>query len=295
MRGQVIATFSRRMRVRLDSGETIEARIRGKRLRPVCGDFVALEPISGESDWLIVGLEDRRNALTRPNRRGDTEVLAANLDRLVVVAAGTPVADWFIVDRYLCAAELMSVDAMIVYNKADLLGADADRTEIDAIVADYRRIGYPVLFTSAESLQGIDELGRELESGTSILVGQSGVGKSSLVNRLLEDTVQKTAALSTKHREGRHTTVNSVMLTLRSGGRVIDSPGVRDYAPAIAAPGDVAEGFPEIKRLSHHCRFKDCRHLREPDCAVRAGVGEAVSERRYASYRRLLNLARKLS
>ena len=109
--GQVIATFSRRMRVRLAGGEAVEARIRGKRLRPVCGDFVTLEPISGESDWLISAIDNRRNALTRPNRRGDTEVLAANLDRLVVVAAGTPAADWFIVDRYLCAAELMPVDA----------------------------------------------------------------------------------------------------------------------------------------------------------------------------------------
>lgn len=294
MRGQVIATYSRRMRVRLADGSAAEARIRGKRLRPVCGDFVALEPISGESDWLISTIEERRNALTRPNRRGDTEVLAANLDRLVVVAAATPAADWFVVDRYLSAAELMPVPATIVYNKVDLLEPDADRSDLDAVVADYRRIGYPVLFASAESMQGIAELERELGSGTSILVGQSGVGKSSLVNRLLDETVQKTAALSTKHREGRHTTVNSVMLTLRSGGRVIDSPGVRDYAPAIAAPGEVAEGFLEIRRLGHDCRFKDCRHVREPNCAVRSGVERgAVSDRRYASYRRLLNLARK--
>lgn len=284
------------MRVRLADGEAVEARIRGKRLRPVCGDFVALEPIAGESDWLISAIEDRRNALTRPNRRGDTEVLAANLDRLVVVAAATPAADWFVVDRYLCAAELMPVSAVVVYNKVDLPEPDADRSELDAVVADYRRIGYPVLFTSAESLDGVAKLGHELASGTSILVGQSGVGKSSLVNRLLDETVRKTAALSTKHREGRHTTVNSVMLTLRSGGRVIDSPGVRDYAPAIAAAGDVAAGFPEIRRLGCDCRFKDCRHLREPDCAVRTGVDQhAVSERRYASYRRLLNLAQKQS
>lgn len=280
------------MRVRLDNDEAVEARIRGKRLRPVCGDMVTLAPLAGESDWLISAIEDRRNALTRPNRRGDTEVLAANLDRLVVVAAGTPTADWFIVDRYLSAAELMQVEAVVVYNKVDLLAPDADRSELDAVVADYRRIGYPVVLTSAESMQGIAELERALTAGTSILVGQSGVGKSSLVNRLLDDTVQKTAALSTKHREGRHTTVNSVMLTLRSGGRVIDSPGVRDYAPAVASLGDVADGFREIRELSRDCRFKDCRHVQEPGCAVRAGVGSAVSERRYTSYRRSLNLAR---
>ena len=280
------------MRVRLDSGEAVEARIRGKRLRPVCGDFVTLAPLAGESDWLITAVEERQNALTRPNRRGDAEVLAANLDRLVVVAAGTPAADWFIVDRYLSAAELMSVPAVVVYNKIDLLEPDADRSELDAVVADYRRIGYPVLLTSAESMQGIAELERALAAGTSILVGQSGVGKSSLINRLLDDAVPKTAALSTKHREGRHTTVNSVMLALRSDGRVIDSPGVRDYAPAVASLRDVADGFREIRELGRECRFKDCRHVQEPGCAVRAGIGSALSERRYASYRRSLNLAR---
>ena len=115
----VIATFSRRMRVRLDDGNEVDARIKGKRLRPVCGDRVQVEPIDKEDDRLITGIEERRNELSRPNMRGQVEVLAANLDYLIVVAAAEPRPDWFIVDRYLCAAELMGIDAGVVFNKTD--------------------------------------------------------------------------------------------------------------------------------------------------------------------------------
>lgn len=281
------------MGLRLDNGDAVDARIKGKRLKPVCGDVVQAEPIDNESDWLITSIDPRRNELNRPNMRGQVEVLAANLDALVVVAAVSPLPDWFIVDRYLCSAELMGAEAIVVFNKVDLLeGHDIEIPELQ----EYRDIGIEVLECSAENGQGVAELRRLLAEKCAIIVGQSGVGKSSLINELVAVSNQRTADISAKTGEGRHTTVNSVMIPLLKGGAVIDSPGVRDYAPALADSADAAAGFREIAKAAQSCRFANCRHLREPGCAVKAGVDdESISYRRYESFKRVVNLTEKLS
>jgi ribosome biogenesis GTPase len=239
----VIATFSQRMRLRLDDDSEVVGRLKGKKMRPVCGDEVMAEPIENEPEWLITDILPRRNELSRPDRRGRAEVLAANIDLVTVVSTDAPATDWFIVDRYLAAAELIDVPALVVFNKTDL-----------------------------------------------------GAGKSSLINFLVKDADQQTARLSQSTGEGRHTTVNSVMWSLPGGGALIDSPGVRDYAPAIDALDLVARGFREIEDQAQTCRFANCRHLREPDCAVKTAVESGdISARRYESYRRLLALAEKLA
>ena len=222
----VIATYSRRMRLQLPDGDLVDARIKGKKLKPVCGDRVSATPIENESDWLITAIDERDNALQRPNMRGQVEVLAANIDLLVVVAAGSPVADWFIVDRYLCAAESMRIPAVVVYNKTDLDMQD-DRSLAE--FQEYEQIGYPSLRCSAKNDSNLDELLDLLGSKISIIVGQSGVGKSTIINKLTSAAQQRTGEVSGKSGEGRHTTVNSVMLSLPNGGSVIDSPGVRQY------------------------------------------------------------------
>ena len=287
----VIATFSRRMRLRLDDGSEVNARIKGKRIKPVCGDKVDAEPIDNESDWLITNIAERRNELTRPNMRGQVEVLAANLDYLVVVAAAEPKADWFIVDRYLCAAELMGIGACVVFNKSDL-GTSSALYELDT----YFDIGYDVVSCSALTGEGLDNVRTLLASHCAIIVGQSGVGKSSIINSLVGDNVQKTSEISEKSREGRHTTVNSAMIPLPDGGSIIDSPGVRDYAPALESSTIASLGFREIRDAAQECRFANCRHLREPGCAVkdRSEAG-TISPRRYESYKRIVNLTEQLS
>jgi ribosome biogenesis GTPase len=288
----VTATYSRRMRLRLASSEEVDARIKGKRLRPVCGDRVTAEPINDESDWLITAIHERDNALCRPNMRGKTEVLAANVELLLVVAAGEPRADWFIVDRYLSAAENLQIPSAIVYNKIDL---DGDGTDLDMVLQEYRRADYQTICCSAKTGDGISQLGDLVRGKTAIIVGQSGVGKSSIINALLGDRQQRTAEISGKTGEGRHTTVNSMMLSMPDGGAIIDSPGVRDYAPVLESAPQVIQGFREIEKAGHECRFANCRHLREPGCAVKSAVeNEAISERRYESYRRLLALTEKL-
>jgi ribosome biogenesis GTPase len=286
----VIGTYSRRMRLRLADGREVDARIRGKRLKPVCGDRVTAEAIPDEPEWLVTAIRDRDNALTRPNVRGQTEVLAANIDLLVVVAASPPAPDWFVVDRYLCAAEDMGVPAAVAFNKSDLRDSEVPGLQ------DYEAIGYPAASCSAQTGEGIERLRAIIHGNTAIIVGQSGVGKSSLINRLAGDARLRTGEVSERSGEGRHTTVNSTMLELPGGGAVIDSPGVRDYAPALESETRVIRGFRELERAGHDCRFANCRHLREPGCAVKAAVADGrISARRYESYKRLLALTTKLT
>ena len=284
----VVATYSRRMRLQLANGEQVDSRIKGKKLKPVCGDRVLAEPIENESDWLITEILDRSNVLNRPDSSGKVEILAANIEMLVVVAAASPDADWFVVDRYLCAAENMGVKSIVLFNKSDVGKADSN-------FYDYEVIGYDTIRCSAKSGENIGQVASTLRDQTAIIVGQSGVGKSSIINSLLGEKSLRTAEISGKTREGRHTTVNSEMLGLPGGGTVIDSPGVRDYAPALADAGQVLRGFREIDEAGQDCRFANCRHLREPGCAAKAAVESgAISARRYESYRRLLALTEKL-
>lgn len=288
----VIATYSRRMRLQFADGEQAFAKIKGKKLRPVCGDRVNAEAIPGEKDWLITSIKDRVNELTRPNMRGKTEVLAANLDLVVVVAAASPNPDWFIVDRYLCAAENMQAAAAVVYNKTDLGSAE----QMNDVLENYRQLSYPSIACSATMDDNLDPLAELLEKHTAIIVGQSGVGKSSLINRLSADFNLKTAAVSTKSGEGRHTTVNSTMMFLPNGGAVIDSPGVRDYAPALQTADQVIAGYRDVREFGGDCRFANCRHLREPDCAVKQAVDNGeIDSRRYESYRRTLALTEDIN
>ena len=289
----VIATYSRRMRLLLPDGEHVDARIKGKQLRPVCGDRVVAAPIDQEGDWLITAIIDRDNELGRPNKRGQTEILAANVQLLVVLTAATPKPDWFIVDRYLCAAANMGISGAVVYNKIDL---EIDRGDAAAVLQDYDVIGYPTLRCSAQTGAGLDELRALLAAKTAIIVGQSGVGKSSIINALVGNQALPTAAISEKRGEGKHTTVTSMMLDLPGGGSVIDSPGVRDYAPALASVQQVSQGFLEIEASRSRCRFANCRHIREPGCAVKQDVEDGrISARRYESYKRLLNTTERLA
>ncbi|HEY5655761.1 MAG TPA: ribosome small subunit-dependent GTPase A [Woeseiaceae bacterium] len=289
----VIATFSRRMLLRLENGKDQFARVKGKRLRPVCGDRVISRPIDNEPELLITDILPRSNELTRPDSRGRPEVLAANLSCLAIVVSAKPEPDWFITDRYLCAAELIGAHAAVIFNKIDI---EPPNEQSRRVLGEYRDLGYAVFECSAKQELQLEPISDFLAAHTAILVGQSGVGKSSMINRLLGEARLKTASISDSSGEGKHTTVNSAMLFLPSGGKVIDSPGVRDFAPAIEQPESVVHGFREISLAGQHCRFANCRHLQEPGCAVKDAVDDGqISDRRYRSFRRLLTLTRQFS
>lgn len=263
----------------------------GRKLRAVCGDHVTWSRPADDSDGLVTRIEDRHSELTRPSRRGTTEVLAANLTQVVVVAAPRPDPDPFLVDRYLAAAELMGASACVAYNKLDL---DPDCSAMD--LAEFSAIDYPVIPVSAKSGEGLDRLREIFREQTSILVGHSGVGKSSLLNALIPGVDADTAALSDASGEGRHTTTASALHRLPSGGELIDSPGVRDYAPSVIPTREVARGFREIVAREHGCRFSDCIHLDEPGCAVKRAVESCeIAPRRYESYRRLVRLMERIA
>ncbi|MEO1595281.1 MAG: ribosome small subunit-dependent GTPase A [Pseudomonadota bacterium] len=265
-----------------------QARARGKRLRPVAGDRVMASPLANEDDWLIESLLPRDNELARPDSRGRREILAANVSLMIVVVAPEPAPDFYIVDRYLAAARLMPCEAAIVWNKSDL-------GDFPEALATYAALDYPVLACSARGDSGIGELAKLLQAHTGILVGQSGVGKSSLINALVGDARQRIAAVSESSREGRHTTVTAALIRTDAGLAVIDSPGVRDYAPSIESLRDVGAGFVEIAHYAQQCRFADCQHRAEPGCAVKEAVASGqIDARRYDSYRRLRQLTEQL-
>jgi ribosome biogenesis GTPase / thiamine phosphate phosphatase len=288
---RVIESFGRRAIVRSADGATAAAELFGKRISVVCGDNVRMQP-SGHGDApRIVEVLPRRTLLARTDSRGRTEELAANVDALLVLMAPEPASDPYIVDRYLAGAAYASLNCAIVINKSDLPLPES----LSVAVAEYRSAGYEILEASARTGAGVDAIKQVIGNRVAMFVGQSGVGKSTLTNALVPASLQRTRELSESTGEGRHTTVSSVMFSTDSGGELIDSPGVRDYAPTPIADASVQVGWPEILSIAPECRFNDCLHLREPGCAVSAAVAAGtVARRRYESYKRLLNLMRGL-
>ncbi len=289
-KGRIAASFGRRVVVEDHAGKRHPAMLAKRRLKVVCGDRVCWRTAPGGDAEVIERLE-RENALTRPDSRGRTETLAANLTAVAVVCSPRPAADLFIIDRYLAAAEHMGVRGLVVMNKNDLDGA----ADLAGRLAAYRPVGYPVVSVSARDRRGIESLAAALAGETAILVGQSGVGKSSLINTLCPDAQMDTAALSDASDEGRHTTTASVLHPLPGHGALIDSPGVRDYAPGLCPRNEVQHGFREFRGPAASCRFGNCMHLQEPVCEVKAAVeAGAIDPRRYESYRRLVRLVDQL-
>jgi ribosome biogenesis GTPase len=250
----------------------------------VCGDEVRCRVDPQHEEVHVIEVLPRRNALWRATARGGAEPVVANLTRLLVVLAPLPLPDFFVIDRYLCAATAAGVPATLIVNKSDL-GIDAALgAELDA----YAAAGFAALACSAASGAGMPQLLVALGPGMrAALVGQSGVGKSSLVRHLLPQAQVAVGEL-VRAEEGRHTTTAARLFDLPHGAALIDSPGVRDFAPAVSALDERTLGFPEVARLAAGCRFSDCRHLREPGCAVRAAAEDGSwHARRYESYRRL--------
>lgn len=290
--GRVIASHGRHLLVESAAHARIACELFGRKLEAVCGDEVRWLPTDRAGCGIVVERAPRRTSLARADSRGRSEVIVANLTQLVVVCAGLPRPDFFITDRYLVAAEAAGLASMVVLNKADLAESQAAAAEVGC----YATIGFATLECSAVSGLGIDELRHRLVGHVSIFVGQSGVGKSSIANRLMPGLNAETAELSRATVEGRHVTSVATLHHLPSGGDLIDSPGVRDFAPAVGHLSDPIVGFPEMRQPSTRCRFADCRHLREPDCGVKGAVETgAISARRYESFRRLARLHERLS
>lgn len=297
--GLVIKNTGSSYVVRLQNGQEIPCRIKGnfrikgiRSTNPVAvGDRVEVSKSADDADY-ITAITPRRNYIIRraSNLSKESHILASNLDRAALVATiKDPVTPTTFIDRFLATAEAYNVPAMVIINKCDLWNQD-DRELAQAIAYLYRSIGYPVFIVSAETGEGLDELRLEMADKVTLMAGNSGVGKSSLINALVPGANLKTGKISDIHHTGMHTTTFSEMIHIPSGGEIIDVPGVKGFGTIDFAEDEVSHFFPEIFRKGAECRYSDCRHTGEPGCAVIPAVENSeISQSRYASYLSILD------
>lgn len=294
LRGLVVKNLGSRFQVLPDgASDVVEARVKGnfrikgiRTTNPVSvGDRVALTPAADE--YFITAIEPRRNYIIRraSNLSKESHILASNLDQAVLVCSiRDPLTPTTFIDRFLATAEAYSIPALLLLNKSDLWDDD-DRDYALALRRLYEGIGYRTLFTSAVSGDGLDSLRAALRGKVSLLAGNSGVGKSSLINALVPGADLRTGGISELYRTGTHTTTFSEMLMLPEGGAVIDVPGVRGFGTIDFDRREVGHYFPEIFSIGAGCRYSDCSHRDEPGCAVRDALRDhRIAESRYASY-----------
>ena len=276
----VVASFGRRCLVEIADGATLECVTRGRRRDVACGDRVQVS-MSGEGQGVIEDIDPRSTLLYRSDARRE-KILCANATRVVIVVAAVPAFSHDLVNRCLIAAEHGGMSAVLALNKADLPETVAARASLE----DYAGLGYRVVTLSAK--RDLAPLLPHLEGETSVLVGQSGMGKSTIVNRLVPAAAARVAEISTALNAGRHTTTHTRLYRLGAGDAIIDSPGMQAFGLHHLDWRDAAHAFPEFRPWLGRCRFRDCRHLAEPGCALeeaaRAGTIAAV---RLESYRRL--------
>lgn len=257
----------------------------------VVGDHVTIM-LTGDGSGAIVAVAPRRNQLTRrspvpmPTAHPFEQVVAANLDQVMpVFAVADPPPKWNLLDRYLVSAESVGLPTTICLTKLDLL-SESDQRDLDQIIEEYRRIGYPVILTSTVSPLGLTELKQTLRGKITVLVGKSGVGKSSLLNAIDPNLDLRVNTVSMATGKGRHTTTHVEMFPLRDGGAVVDTPGMREFGLWEIAGTDLALLFPEMRPWAGRCRFGlNCQHDQEPGCAIQEAVEAGkISPRRYQSY-----------
>lgn len=296
--GTVVKNTGSSYVVLTDKGEEVSCRVKGnfrikgiRTTNPVAvGDRVSIQKASDDADY-ITAISPRRNYIIRraSNLSKESHILAANLDQAaVVISLRDPFTPLTFIDRFLATAEAYNVPAIIIINKEDLWDED-DRLLADAIKNLYMNIGYPVFTVSAESKKGLDELSAHLKDKTTLIAGNSGVGKSSLINALIPGANLKTGKISDIHHTGMHTTTFSEMIPLPNGGALIDIPGVKGFGTIDFSVEEVSHYFPEIFKEGANCRYSDCKHTGEPGCAVVPAVEDhRIAESRYASYLSIL-------
>lgn len=299
MKGLVIKNTGSWYTVKTDDGNIVESKIKGNfRLKgirstnPVAvGDRVEIIR-NQEGTAFINAIEDRRNYIIRKsqNLSKQSHIIAANVDQaFLIVTVNYPQTSTTFIDRFLASAEAYSVPVVLVFNKTDLL-SEEERHYQDMMMTLYETVGYQCVAISAEKSDGVDTLLPLLHDKITLLSGNSGVGKSTLINRILPGVNLRTAEISDSHNTGMHTTTFSEMLLLPDGGYIIDTPGIKGFGTFNMEPEEISGFFKEIFRFSKDCRFNNCTHTHEPGCAVIKAVEDHyIAASRYQSYLSMLN------
>lgn len=288
--GLVISYFGNSVAVETASGQVFQCHLHRNQDLPVVGDQVLWEQEKADAGT-ITSILPRRSLLSRGEGHGKTKPIAANIDVMMIVLSTIPVFSDYLVDRYLIAAELLKLRAMLVLNKIDLLD-EANLKIQSELLEPYRQIGYHVVLTSAVTEGGLDSLNAVLKGKTAVLVGPSGVGKSSIISALGHETV-RVGEVSAKG-SGKHTTTATRLYHLPDGANLIDSPGVREFNLWPVTKQDVLKGFKEFHAFLTGCKFRDCAHLVEPGCAVQDAVASGkISAERFKNYQALMKQATK--
>jgi len=290
--GLVIAHFGVQVEVEAQEGEhrgqVFRCHLRANLPALVTGDSVVWRP-GNQGIGVIVAQLPRQSELCRPDTRGQLKPVAANVDLIVIVFAPLPEPHANLIDRYLIAAEHAGITPLLLLNKADLINAQNEGA-LNALLSVYRELGYPLMEVSAHDGAGMDALKARLDGHVSVFVGQSGVGKSSLVNSLLPGVDTRVGALSEMTGKGTHTTTTARLFHFPGGGELIDSPGIREFGLGHVSRADVEAGFVEFQDLLGRCRFRDCKHDREPGCALLKALEQGqIQPQRMASYRYIIS------
>lgn len=290
----VIAHYGRKLDVEhpCDPTRVVRCSLRANITQLVTGDHVIVRlPVEGSEPGaagLVVAGCERRTLLSRPDSRGLLRPIAANIDAMLITIAPLPEPFPFLIDRYLVAADLYGIQPVILCNKTDLIN-DGNRAVLDDLLHVYRSIGYPVFSISSHQGDGLAAITEFLRGKISVVVGQSGVGKSSLINALLPGTDVTVGALSTASDKGKHTTTTARLYHLPDGGDLIDSPGIREFTLQPLPPQELLSHFVDLRDYTDGCKFRDCSHEHEPGCALLAAeqAGKFFPAR-LASYRHIL-------
>ncbi len=289
-RALVLVSYGSHGVVRLEDGSRLPVKYRRQVGRPFCGDLVLIA-MTEQDSGVVETILPRKNHFVRADQQQREHIVAANLDQVVIVIARRPLPSRDLVERYLLAVHSLGIEPLIVLNKVDLEISDKPSAgaEVLAHINDYRSLGYSLLETSCKAEPGIGALEPLLKDRISILAGQSGVGKSSLVRQLLPDLDIQVGELSRVTGKGTHTTTTTSLHPLPGGGFLMDSPGVWEYGLWKLHNSAIAAGFVEFSPHSESCRFNDCAHASEPGCGVKLALENGdILDWRYRSYLRLL-------
>lgn len=298
MKGLVVKNTGSWYTVHTADGYDVESKIKGNfRLKgirttnPVAvGDWVEIEE-NREGTAFITAIEDRKNYIIRraSNLSKQAHIIAANVDQaMLIVTVNYPITTTIFIDRFLATAEAYRVPVKLVFNKIDRYDSD-DKEYLQGLIQLYTTIGYPCSMLSATNEEGLDALKADLKGKVTVLSGHSGVGKSTIINKLIPGISLRTGDISEYHNKGMHTTTFSEMVALPEGGYLIDTPGIKGFGTIDMEEAEISHYFPEIFKISTDCRFNNCTHRHEPGCAVLKAVSDHyISESRYRSYLSIL-------